>query len=260
MLDPGHFGAVERALGDPPTLRAVVAGIRGELNPHPGDQLTRNIPHHEGAELSGVQHKYAQTALVGAASVYSRAMAAAGMVGWAMTSAASRVAPCHGRTPLFGTNPISVAAGTDGKEFALDIATSQVCQGEIQERGRLGLPLEPGWATDARGHGTRDASAAVALSPLGASGAGHKGQGHKGQSYTGQGHKGQGLAMAVTLMTAVLADAPLDWELDHIGQSPDGRGRRVAHFLLCLDPAAFAGPDPFRRRLAGLVATTRRAP
>ncbi|MGW3571393.1 KamA family radical SAM protein [Streptomyces sp. NPDC000941] len=64
MLDPGHFGAVERALGDPPALRAVVAGIRGELNPHPGDQLTRNIPHHEGAELSGVQHKYAQTALV----------------------------------------------------------------------------------------------------------------------------------------------------------------------------------------------------
>ncbi|MFD8386098.1 Ldh family oxidoreductase [Streptomyces sp. NPDC059679] len=237
------------ALVDADAALGVVAGIAGVR------EAVRRAAEHGVATVVVRNSNH-----FGAASVYSRAMAAAGMVGWAMTSAASRVAPCHGRTPLFGTNPISVAAGTDGEEFALDIATSQVCQGEIQERGRLGLPLEPGWATDARGHGTHDASAAVALSPLGASGAGHKGQGHKGQSYTGQGHKGQGLAMAVTLMTAVLADAPLDWELDHIGQSPDGRGRRVAHFLLCLDPAAFAGPDPFRRRLADLVATTRRAP
>ncbi|MGW3571390.1 Ldh family oxidoreductase [Streptomyces sp. NPDC000941] len=247
------------ALVDADAALGVVAGIAGVR------EAVRRAAEHGVATVVVRNSNH-----FGAASVYSRAMAAAGMVGWAMTSAASRVAPCHGRTPLFGTNPISVAAGTEGEEFAFDIATSQVCQGEIHERGRLGLPLEPGWATDARGHGTLDASAAVALSPLGASGAGdkgqghkgqdHKGQGHKGQGHKGQGHKGQGLAMAVTLMTAVLADAPLDWELDHIGQSPDGRGRRIAHFLLCLDPAAIAGPDPFRRRLADLVATTRRAP
>lgn len=58
MLDPRDFRAVERALGDPAALRDTVAAVRRRLNPHPGEQLTRNIP------VSGVQHKYAQTALV----------------------------------------------------------------------------------------------------------------------------------------------------------------------------------------------------
>ncbi|MBB5936532.1 KamA family radical SAM protein [Streptomyces zagrosensis] len=64
MLDPKHFRAIERALGDPVALRSAVASVRGTLNPHPGEQLTRNIPHEDGDEVSGVQHKYAQTALV----------------------------------------------------------------------------------------------------------------------------------------------------------------------------------------------------
>ncbi|MBD0742202.1 KamA family radical SAM protein [Streptomyces sp. CBMA152] len=64
MIDPVHFRAVERALGDPVALRAAVAAARRDLNPHPGEQLTRNIPHDEDGEVEGVQHKYAQTALV----------------------------------------------------------------------------------------------------------------------------------------------------------------------------------------------------
>ncbi|MBB5936535.1 Ldh family oxidoreductase [Streptomyces zagrosensis] len=175
----------------------------------------------------------------GAASVYSRAMAREGMVGWVMTSAAARVAPYNGRGPLLGTNPVSVAAGAGDAEFALDMATSQVCLGEIRERGRRGQPLESGWATDENGQGTRDAAQVAALSPVGA------------------GYKGQGLGMVVTLMTAVLADAPLDWQLDHIGQAPPGRGRGIAHCLLCFDPAVFGGRDSFDRRLGDLVRTTR---
>ncbi|MEL3945602.1 MULTISPECIES: KamA family radical SAM protein [Streptomyces] len=68
MIDPAHFRAVERALGDPAELRAAVAAVRRDLNPHPGEQLTMNIPRldegGEGGAVEGVQHKYAQTALV----------------------------------------------------------------------------------------------------------------------------------------------------------------------------------------------------
>ncbi|MER5299644.1 radical SAM protein [Streptomyces lasiicapitis] len=65
MIDPAHFRAVERALGDPVALRGAVAAVRDALNPHPGEQLTRNIPRHDdGDQVEGVQHKYAQTALV----------------------------------------------------------------------------------------------------------------------------------------------------------------------------------------------------
>ncbi|MBD0742205.1 hypothetical protein BG418_12005 [Streptomyces sp. CBMA152] len=177
-----------------------------------------------------------------AASIHSRAMSRAGMVGWAMTSASSRVAPHHGRKPLLGTNPISVAAGEGDHEFALDMATSQVCLGEVRERGRRGRTLEPGWAVDPDGRDTCDPAQAATLSPL------------------GPGHKGQGLGMVVTLLTAVLADAPLDWQLDHIERAQAGEGRKVAHFLLCLDPAFYSGRDAFAERLRDLVETTRNAP
>jgi L-lysine 2,3-aminomutase len=38
--------------------------IRRRLNPHPGGQLTLNVPKAEGSELRGLQHKYHETVLV----------------------------------------------------------------------------------------------------------------------------------------------------------------------------------------------------
>ncbi|MFI6645522.1 KamA family radical SAM protein [Streptomyces sp. NPDC050504] len=64
MIDPAHFRAVERALGNPAALRDTVAAVRRALNPHPGEQLTRNVPREDGGEVGGMQHKYEQTALV----------------------------------------------------------------------------------------------------------------------------------------------------------------------------------------------------
>ncbi|MCS7476819.1 KamA family radical SAM protein [Umezawaea endophytica] len=60
MLLPADFALVERSLGDPAALRAAVAEVRARLNPHPGDQLSRNVP----KEQPGLQHKYAETVLV----------------------------------------------------------------------------------------------------------------------------------------------------------------------------------------------------
>ncbi|MER5729822.1 Ldh family oxidoreductase [Streptomyces sp. NPDC002138] len=174
----------------------------------------------------------------GAASVYSRHLAAQGLVGIVTTSAASRVAPFSGTTPLYGTNPLSFAAAHDGDEFALDMATSQVCFGEIKERRKHGRALDPGWATDADGRPATDPEDAYALSPLG-------------------GYKGQGLAMVATLLGAVLTGSPADWHLEHIGESAPGRSRQVGHFLICLDPAAFGGADSFAAGFADLVGTTR---
>ena len=45
-------------------LRGVVSEIRSELNPHPSGQLTHNVPVHDDEPVRGVQHKYAETALV----------------------------------------------------------------------------------------------------------------------------------------------------------------------------------------------------
>jgi LDH2 family malate/lactate/ureidoglycolate dehydrogenase len=177
----------------------------------------------------------------GAASVYTRRLARDGLVGLAVTSAASRVAPFGGVEPLFGTNPISVAAGSGEREFALDMATSQVCFGEIKQRRTERRRLDRGWATDATGQPTEDPDTAHALSPLG-------------------GYKGQGLAMAVTLLGAVLTGTPPDWQLPQVGAGTTGRDRQVGHFVLAIDPAAFAGEEQFTAGLAELLDTVRTAP
>merc|ERR1712230_313370 len=52
--------------GDPKAIKATVEIIREALNPHPAGQKTLNAP--KKAELTGVQHKYAETVLFFAAA------------------------------------------------------------------------------------------------------------------------------------------------------------------------------------------------
>jgi LDH2 family malate/lactate/ureidoglycolate dehydrogenase len=176
----------------------------------------------------------------GAASVYTRRLARTGLIGIAVTSAAARVAPFGGVEPLFGTNPISVAAGSGDREFVLDMATSQVCFGEVKQRRANGQRLPRGWATDVTGMITHEPDEAYALTPLG-------------------GYKGQGLAMAVTLLAGALTGSPLDWQLEQVGEARAGRGRQVGHLVLALDPGCFAGEASFDTALGALVSTVRSA-
>lgn len=247
-LLPGYLADLERGVANPRPKIEVVreSGPTALLDADAALGVVAGLAGAEEAVRRAAEHGVAAVVVrnsnhFAAASIHSRAMSRAGMVGWVMTSASSRVAPYGGVAPLLGTNPLSVAAGEGEFEFVLDMATSQVCLGEVRERGRRGGELEEGWAVDAEGTGTRSPEEVRALSPL------------------APGHKGQGLGMAVTLMTAALAGAPLDWELDHIERAEPGKGREVAHFLLCLDPESFGGGPEFGGRLRDLVETTRSA-
>lgn len=66
MLEPADFADVERALdsGGRDALRTAVDEVRERLNPHPGDQITLNVPQDEGISGWGLQHKYRETLLV----------------------------------------------------------------------------------------------------------------------------------------------------------------------------------------------------
>ncbi len=44
--------------------RNTVACIRSEMNPHPAQQTTHNVPHLDGCPMDGMQHKYPETVLV----------------------------------------------------------------------------------------------------------------------------------------------------------------------------------------------------
>lgn len=65
MLKPLHYLLAEKMLKDgltPEQMKLGIDKIRMELNPHPAGQK-HNVPQINGVELSGVQHKYRETAL-----------------------------------------------------------------------------------------------------------------------------------------------------------------------------------------------------
>lgn len=173
----------------------------------------------------------------GAASVYTLEMARQGVLGLSLTNSDALVAPFHGVRPLFGTNPISMAAQGEGDDlFCADFATSQVSYSKVKHHRAQGLPLEPGWAIES--------PEGDALLPLGA----------------GSGHKGHSLGMMVEILCAVLAGMPLDHELSHLYAPPYDEPRRVSHFFLAFDPAAFREPGEFRADLSRLMGIVREQP
>ena len=169
----------------------------------------------------------------GAASVYTLEMARQGALGLSFTNSDALVAPFRGLTPLFGTNPISMAVeGEEGDLFCADFATSQVSYSKVKHYRAQGLPIDPAWTVG------------EALLPLGA----------------GSGHKGHCLGMMVEILAALLAGMPLDHELTHLYAPPYDEPRRVAHLFLAFDLGAFREPGEFRADLSRLMGIVREQP
>lgn len=172
----------------------------------------------------------------GAASVYTLEMARQGALGLSFTNGDALVAPFRGLTPLFGTNPISMAVeGEEGDLFCADFATSQVSYSKVRHYRAQGLPVDPSWVVGDGGE---------ALLPLGA----------------GSGHKGHSLGMMVEILCALLAGMPLDHELSHLFAPPYDEPRRVAHLFLAFDLGAFREPGDFRTDLSRLMGIVREQP
>ena len=78
------------------------------------------------------------------------------MIGFSMTNTSPIVAPLFGKRRMLGTNPIAVAFPCDSREgkntpVVIDLATSVVPFGKVEECARVGSRLLPGWAIDAKG-------------------------------------------------------------------------------------------------------------
>ena len=178
----------------------------------------------------------------GAASVYTLEMARLGVLGLSLSNSDALVAPQNGVGPLFGTNPISLAARGLGEDlFCADFATSQVSYSRVKHRREQGIPPEPGWAVAADGRDAAAGDEMAALKPLG-------------------GHKGHCLGMMGEILCALLAGMPLDHELSHLYTPPFDEPRRVAHLFLALDIAAFRDPGEFQRELSRLMGIVRAQP
>jgi L-2-hydroxycarboxylate dehydrogenase (NAD+) len=79
------------------------------------------------------------------------------------------VHPWGGRHAMLGTNPLCIAVPAQPAPLVLDMATSLVSMGKIHDHANRGAALPEGWALDAAGNPTTDATAAKAgaIAPFG---------------------------------------------------------------------------------------------
>ena len=176
----------------------------------------------------------------GIAAYYAMMALEHDLIGLSMTNSTHLAVPTFGRQKTQGTNPIAVAIPADGHPpFVLDMATTGVTFGRLEVSERKGKPLKPGWAVDADGRETLDATLAMtkgALLPLG------------GYGTENGGHKGYGLGALVEILCGVLSGGMFGTELrlDERGL----HGGTVGHFFGAFRIDALRDGSAFQRDLA----------
>jgi L-2-hydroxycarboxylate dehydrogenase (NAD+) len=183
----------------------------------------------------------------GIAGWYALRAADAGLIGVSLTNSSPLVAPTRALRPLIGTNPIAIAAPAGPHAtFCLDMATSTIPRGRIEVAARCGERLPVGWAIgpDGRPATTPEEALAGALLPLG------------GLEETA-GYKGYGLALAVDILSGVLAGAAFGPAI--VGLFSTEAPSDLGHAFWVIDPAAAGEPEAFGRRLESYLDRLRSA-
>lgn len=142
---------------------------------------------------------------LGMLAFYVERFARKGQIVIALSTSEALVHPWGGRTALLGTNPLAIGVPSASQPFVLDLATGVVSMGKIHDHALRGAAIPPGWALDAQGNPTTDATLAKAgaLAPFG-------------------GAKGYGIGLAIELLVASLAGSAL---------APDVHGTLDAHHV-----------------------------
>jgi LDH2 family malate/lactate/ureidoglycolate dehydrogenase len=191
----------------------------------------------------------------GIAGFYSMMALEEHLLGISMTNAAPLVVPTFGKDAVLGTNPLSVAVPT-GRErpFVLDMATSVVTRGKLEEYERRGKPLLDGWATDSEGVPTSDAGA-VLRNLTERSGGGMLPLGGSGEELGG--HKGYGLALLVDILCGVLPGAGYATGVYPKDKSGHPLPADIGHFFGALRVDGFRPLGEFKDSMDEMIGTLR---
>lgn len=185
----------------------------------------------------------------GIAGYYSSMALTYNMVGIALTNASPRVVPTGGKSGVLGTNPISVSVpGRDGTPFILDMSTSVVSSGKIDDVVRMGKEVPDGWVYPSV-KPFLDSKGVVPMSvlqyPLG------------GKKIT-SGYKGYGLALLVDILCGVLSGANFGSKLSS-SQTP-GTKADIGHFFGAMKISGFRKEEDFYEDLNKLFTDVTSSP
>lgn len=234
-LAEGTIGGSERIgplAGSGPLRRLDAGSALGVLAATNATERAAELAETHGIGLVAVGN----SSHLGAAGFYARRLAQKQMIGLVATNGPANMAP-HGASESFlGTNALAVAAPLDGSEqLVLDLSCSVVARGKILRAHQLGQPLDDDLAIDADGNPTRDPAAALA-----------------GAVLPFAGPKGSGLALAISLMVGLLADASFDYEARSM-HGPDRGAQGIGHIVVAIDPWQLADPERARGRVAEMI-------
>ncbi len=152
-------------------------------------------------------------------------------------NAPATMAAWGGSERFLGTNPYTFAVPAGSNDpIVLDMATSVVARGKIILADQLGQDIPVGWAVDAEGMPTTNASDALAGSvlPFG-------------------GPKGYGIALMVEIMAAMFSGANSGPAVGDLYDNLEER-QGVGAFLTLTDITAFQPLEHFAARMDALVA------
>lgn len=169
---------------------------------------------------------------------YTLAAAREGMAGIAFSASWPNVAYHGTRAAGVSTSPISIAVpGTE--PVVLDMATSVVSMGKLNQAKRSGAPIPAGWALDKDGKPTTDPQSAQIPLPM-------------------AGPKGSGLSFMIECITSLIASNPLLAET--LEGTPAGLRHRQNGLVIAIDLAQFGDPEYFRREVDRLIIALKSLP
>lgn len=169
---------------------------------------------------------------IGCGAFFGRKAAADDLILLLCCNTTRCVAPFGGSDSVLGTNPVVVAApSNEERPLLLDISTTNVAFGKVQAFAREGKELPAGWALDAAGRPTTDASAAKTVLPI-------------------AGPKGYGLAVMIEMFAALLANAGYG---PGVGFASKGQHENTGFSLILIDPSRFMPITEFKSAVDGYV-------
>jgi LDH2 family malate/lactate/ureidoglycolate dehydrogenase len=240
---------------------------RGRANPRPNVKITRELPATAtidadnglglvvGPKANNLAMEKAETTGAGWVAVcnsnhfgiagyYPYMALSRDLIGWAMTNTTPQVSPLWGAERMLGTNPIAIAfPGKSEPPVIIDMATSSVAYGKIENAIRKDESVEKGLIIDSAGGGTSDPKEMVnggAILPL-------------GSDYEHGGHKGYCLAAMIDILCGALSGAnwgpfvpPFPFHL-----KPPTRlvGKGIGHLFGAFRIDGFTDPDTFKSQI-----------
>ena len=166
----------------------------------------------------------------GAVGYYALRAAQRGQIGIVITASGPLMAYQGARVSGVSTNPVAIAAPSDGVPLLLDMSTSAVALGKIMAAKDAGTPIPEGWAIDSEGRPATDPADVSTLTPMG-------------------GPKGAGLSLMFEVLASVLAANPV------ITEAFSGRKGVMNGATLALNIGSFCDPKAFMMQVAELSGT-----